>query len=301
MAVDGNYPWEMKTNVVPGCDGAGTVLAIGKKVTRFAPGDQVVTLLFTNLVAGPITPEASQNALGTSVDGTFRTMGAFDENALVRMPKGLSFIEAATLSCAGVTAWNAVFGLQGKEPKPGQWVLTQGTGGVSLFALQFAKAVGARVIATTSSDEKTQLLRKLGADHVINYRETPDWGRVAKELTGGKGVDLVIEVGGSSTLAQSVASLKLEGAMSVLGAVGGISNDREQPKLLDTWLNLFIARGLWGGNRLHMEDMCAAIEANVEKLRPVIDSRVFTLDELEEAYDYIRSGKHSGKVCIQIT
>lgn len=300
MALEGKYPWELKPGVVPGSDGAGTVIAVGQKVTRFAPGDKVITLLLSKLLSGPVTPDSSRNALGTAVDGTFRTHGIFDEQALVRMPNGLSFVEAATLSCAGVTAWNAVFGLAGKEPRPGQWVLTQGTGGVSLFALQFAKAAGARVIATTGSDAKVPLLQGLGADHVINYRQTPDWGKKAKELTGGAGVDLVIEVGGSATLAQSVQSIKLEGTMSVLGAVGGMSQDQDQPRLLDTWLNLFTARGLWCGNRDHMEAMCAAIEADLDKLRPVIDPNLFPLEDLQDAYEYLRLGKHTGKVCITI-
>lgn len=300
MTIDGSYPWEVIPGVVPGSDGAGTVLAVGKNVTRFAPGDKVITLLLTKLLSGPVTPQSSGAALGTAIDGTFRTHGVFDEQALIIMPNGLSFVEAATLSCAGVTAWNAVFGLAGKGPKPGQWVLTQGTGGVSLFALQFAKSAGARVISTTGSDAKVELLKKLGADHVINYRQTPDWGKVAKEITGGTGVDLVIEVGGSTTLAQSVESIKLEGTMSILGAVGGISQDQGQPKLLDTWLNLFTARGLWCGNRDHMDAMCSAIEADVENMRPFIDPNVFTLDQLEDAYEYLRAGKHTGKVCIKI-
>lgn len=301
MAVEGNYPWEMAPNVVAGSDGAGTVLSVGKKVTRFVPGDKVVTTLFTDHLAGPVTPATSAGALGTAIDGTLRTHGIFDEQGLVRMPEGLSFVEASTLSCAGVTAWNAVFGLPGREPKPGHWVLTQGTGGVSLFALQFAKAAGARVIATTGSDEKIALLKKLGADHVINYRQTPDWGKTAKEITGGRGVDLVVEVGGPATLAQSVESIRLEGTMSILGAVSGITQDQGQPRLLDAWLSLFTARGLWLGNREQMEAMCAAIEADVERLRPVVDPNVFTLDQLKEAYEYLGAGKHTGKVGIKIS
>lgn len=236
--------------------------------------------------------------LGASIDGTLRSIGAFDEQGLVAMPKGLSFTEAATLSCAGLTAWNALFGLPGKQLMAGQWVLTQGTGGVSIFAVQFAKAVGARVIATTSSSEKTKLLKKLGADHIINYRETPNWGSVAKNLTGGSGVDLVVEVVGPTSMKQSVDSIKLDGIISVVGFVGGEA--KELPSLLDCWINLFTARGLWVGSRLQMEDMCQAIEANLDKLRPVIDSKIFTLVQVKEAYEYLWSGKHQGKVCIEI-
>lgn len=288
----------MKPEVIPGSDGAGTVLAIGKHVTRFQPGDNVVTILNQQHLAGSITTQTMKFGLGASVDGTFRSIGAFDEQGLVAMPKGLAFTEAATLSCAGLTAWNALFGLAGRPLVAGQWILTQGTGGVSIFAVQFAKAIGARVIATTSSSVKAKLLEKLGADHIINYRETPDWGSVAKALTGGGGVDLVVEVAGPATMKQSAASVKLDGIISVVGFVGG--EDKEMPSLLDCWINLFTARGLWVGSRLQMEEMCRAIEANLDKLRPVVDPKAFGLDALKEAYEYLGSGKHQGKVCIYL-
>lgn len=187
----GKYPWDTTPSVVPGSDGAGVVLAV-----RFQPGDKGITMLNPQLIAGSPTKQVSHFGLGASVDGTLRSVGTFDEQGLVAMPEGLTFAEAATLSCAGVTDWNALFGLPGKQVTAGQWVLTQGTGGVSVFAVQFAKAVGARVIATTSSPERAKLLERLGADHIINYRETPEWGPVARELTGGDGVDHVIEVAG---------------------------------------------------------------------------------------------------------
>ncbi|KAJ5605576.1 hypothetical protein N7510_008357 [Penicillium lagena] len=295
----GKYPFDLKPDVVAGSDGAGTVLAVGKHVTRFQPGDKVVTIINQHHLAGPMNALSLKSGLGGSLDGTFRSVGAFDEQGLVAMPESLSFIEAATLSCAGLTAWNALFGLPGKQLMPGQWVLTQGTGGVSIFAIQFAKAIGARVIATTSSAEKAKLLERLGADHIINYRETSDWGAVAKKLTGGNGVDIVVEVGGPTTLNQSMASVKLEGLISTIGFVGGESKE-PMPSLLDTWLNLFTTRGVGVGNRLQMEEMCRAIEASPDKLRPVVDPKVFTLDQLKEAYEYLESGKHQGKICIEI-
>ncbi|KAM5341771.1 hypothetical protein ACJ41O_014802 [Fusarium nematophilum] len=294
----GEYPWEVKPDVVPGSDGAGTVLAVGRHVTRFKPGDQVITMLNQQHLGGAINPRTAKFGLGASTDGTFRTVGAFNEQGLVAMPRGLSFTEAATLSCAGVTAWNALFGLSGRKLTAGQWVLTQGTGGVSIFAVQFAKAAGARVIATTSSGQKAKMLEKLGADHIINYTETPNWGSVAKELTGGDGVDFVVEVAGS-TMEQSVASIKLDGIMTIVGAVGGDSKE-QPPTLLTAWLNLFTARGVWVGSRLQMEEMCQAVEGNVEKLRPIVDPKVFALDQLREACEYLSSGKHQGKVCITI-
>lgn len=299
MIPQGTYPWTVKPNVVPGSDGAGTVIAIGKHVTRFQPGDKVITMLNQQHIAGSLTSQTASFGLGASVDGTLRSIGAFDEQGLVLMPSCLSFTEAATLSCAGVTAWNALFGLSGKKLAPGQWVLTQGTGGVSIFAVQFAKAAGARVIATTSSDEKAQLLERLQVDHVINYRTNPEWGSTAKELTGGVGVDLVVEVGGSTTMKQSIASVKLDGVISVVGAVAG-GEAVQPPSIMDCWFNLFTARGLWVGNRMQMEEMCQAIEANPDKLRPIIDSRVFTLDKLKDAMEYLNSGKNLGKVCIEI-
>ncbi|KAK1149639.1 hypothetical protein N8T08_005191 [Aspergillus melleus] len=298
LIIQGKYPFDLKEGVVPGSDGAGTILAVGKHVTRFQPGDKVVTIINQQHLAGSMNARSLKSGLGGSLDGTLRTVGAFDEDGLVAMPEGLSFTEAATLSCAGLTAWNALFGLDGKRVMPGQWVLTQGTGGVSLFAIRFAKAVGARVIATTSTAEKVEFLETLGVDRVVNYREVPEWGSLAKELTGGIGVDLVVEVAGGSTLRESVASLKLDGLISVVGAVGG--QGKEIPNLLDTWLNLFTARGVWVGNRLQMEEMCRAIEASPDRLRPVVDPQVFTLETVKEAYGYLELGKHHGKVCIEI-
>jgi NADPH:quinone reductase-like Zn-dependent oxidoreductase len=170
--------------------------------------------------------------LGGSVDGTLREYAAFDEQGLVHMPSNLNFLEASTLTCAALTAWNALYGLESRGLKPGQTVLTQGTGGVSIFALQFAKAAGARVIATTSSDKKAELLKKYGADHVINYKETPNWGETAKSLTpGGAGVEHVVEVGGPTTMAQSLKAVKIDGVISIIGFIGGF--DKEQPSFLD--------------------------------------------------------------------
>ncbi|KAH9907388.1 zinc-binding dehydrogenase [Xylariomycetidae sp. FL2044] len=297
--VEGRYPWKTKPNVIPGSDGAGIVLATGQRVTRFTPGDRVITVLLPALTAGSVVPHTVDSALGAATDGTLRSAGVFDEQGLVRMPECLSFPEAATLSCAGLTAWNALFGLSGKSVSAGDWVLTQGSGGVSLFAVQFAKAVGARVIATTSSAEKEQLLKRLGADLVIDYKQVPGWGKLAKEMTGGVGVDYVVEVAGTS-MDQSVASLKMDGTILVVGAVGDADKPKRVPTLLDSWMGLFTVRGVWCGNRMQMEAMCRAIEANPERLRPVVDPRVFKLEEAQQAYEYLASWKQQGKVCIEI-
>jgi NADPH:quinone reductase-like Zn-dependent oxidoreductase len=199
----------------------------------------------------------------------------------VRAPNNLSLVEASTLTCAGLTSWNALYGL--KPVKAGDTVLVQGTGGVSLFALQFAKAAGARVIATTSSAEKTQTLKKLGADHVIN--EDKKWGTTARRLTPDEaGVDIVIEVGGEDTTIQSLAAIKFEGIISVIGFLGGV-----QPKdsILESLNKICTIRGTYVGPRSMMEDMIAVVEAN--DIHPVLHHKTFTLDQTREAYDYMVS------------
>ena len=267
-------------------------------MSRFKVGDKVITTLHQLHIAGNFDDRIPESALGANIDGTFREYGAFEEGGLVRMPECLSFVEAATLSCAGVTAWNALFGLTGKQLSAGQWILTQGTGGVSIFTIQFAKVTGARVIATTSSSDRAEILQRLGADHVINYRTNPEWGKLARSLTGEVGVDMVVDVAGPSTLKQSSICVKRDGLINTVGFVGGEEEGGQIPSLLDTWLNLSTARGVWVGNRLQMEEMCRAVEANPERLRPVVDAKNFTLDKLEEAYKYQLSGKHQGKICI---
>lgn len=235
--------------------------------------------------------------MGGSLDGSLRSYGVFDEQGLVSKPECLTFEEAATLSCAGVTAWNGLFGLAGRPLMAGQWLLTQGTGGVSTFAVQFAHAVGARVIATTSSDDKIPFLQKLGAEHVINYRTDPAWGETAKALTGGVGVDMVLDIAGPPTLAQSAKAVKLDGIVVCAGFVGGEGKGQD---LLDAWMSLYTARGIWCGSRVQMEEMCRAIGARPEALRPIVDLKKFSLDELKEAMQFLDSGKNLGKVCISI-
>ncbi|KAL1633792.1 hypothetical protein SLS56_002671 [Neofusicoccum ribis] len=292
----GMYPFALKDNVVPASDGAGEVVAVGSRVTRFAPGDKVATLFNQGHLAGSLDNESVATGVGGVVDGALRQYGAFDQDGLVRVPKNLDWLEASTLSCAAVTAWNGLYGLEGRGLKQGDWVVTQGTGGVSMFALQFAKSAGAKVIATTSSAEKADRLKQLGADYVINYKETPAWGEKAKELTGGRGVDHVIEVGGPKTMAQSLKSIRIDGVISIIGFVGGQSD--EQPTFLDTLTNLCTVRGLLVGSRQQFEDMNRAIEAN--DIHPVVDKQVFTLDQAKDAYQYMLEQKHFGKLAIKI-
>lgn len=288
----------MKDLLVPGSDGAGVVEAVGSRVTHFKPGDRVVTLFSQAHLGGPVTPRGMSSGLGGLVDGVLRQYGAFDELGVVAIPDSLSFAEASALPCAAVTAWNVFNGLPGKQLRAGDTVLTQGTGGVSVFALQFAKAVGARVIATTSSAEKGERLKALGADHVLNYKETEDWGAKAKELTpGGEGVDHVIEVGGPKTMAQSLAAVKLEGVISVVGFLGG-PKEEEEPSILETLRHVCIIRGIMVGSRVQHEEMNRAIEAN--GIKPVLDKEVFPLEKAREAYEYMWAQKHFGKLVISI-
>jgi len=227
----------VKNGVVPGSDGAGTVEAVGSRVTRFKAGDKVATLFSQGHLAGSLDGQSIQTGLGGVLDGTLREYGVFDEQGLVTMPSNLNMQEASTLSCAAVTAWNALYGLETRAVKPGDYVLTQGTGGVSMFALQFAKAAGAKVIATTSSEEKADILKKHGADHVINYKENPNWGKQAASLTPGEvGVHHVVEVGGPTTMAQSLKAVKIDGVISIIGFIGGMSKD--QPTFLDCLVSL---------------------------------------------------------------
>ncbi|KAF2645612.1 NAD(P)-binding protein [Massarina eburnea CBS 473.64] len=293
----GQYPFPVKDNIIPGSDGAGTVEAVGSRVTRFKTGDKVVTLFSQGHLAGSLDHASLGTGLGGVVDGTLREYGSFDEQGLVHAPSNLSFGESATLSCAALTAWNALYGLETRAIKPGQTVLTQGTGGVSIFAVQFAKAAGARVIATTSSADKAEVLKKYGADHVINYKETPNWGEQAKSLTpGGRGVEHVVEVGGPTTMAQSLKAVAIDGVISIIGFIGGFSKD--QPTFLDCLNNICTVRGLLVGSRLQLEDMIRAIEQN--DIHPVVDSKTFTLTELKDAYQYMWDQKHFGKLVIKI-
>ncbi|KAH6954149.1 hypothetical protein DER45DRAFT_309010 [Fusarium avenaceum] len=294
MIALGTYPFPLAPNVVPGSDGAGEVVAVGSKVTRFQKGSKVVTLFMQAHYGGPLTPMVLGTGLGGTIDGTFQQYGVFNENGLVNMPKNLSYLEAGTLSCSALTAWNALYGL--RAVLPGDWVLTQGTGGVSISGLQFAKAAGARVIATTSSAAKADLLKKLGADHVINYKETPNWGEEAKRLTGGAGVEHVLEVGGAHTVTESLKAVALGGVVTIIGWIGG--QGETGPSFPQILSSMAIVRGIVVGSREQFEAMIRVIEAS--NVKPVLDQHVFKLEDLKEAYNYLAEQKHFGKVAIQI-
>ncbi|KAL8830776.1 MAG: hypothetical protein Q9170_005581 [Blastenia crenularia] len=293
----GKYPFPTRDGVVPGSDGAGTVEAVGPRVSQFKPGDKVLTLFNQGHYAGPISFGIVNTGVGGVVDGTLRQYGAFEENGLVHMPTTIDFKQGSTLPCAALTAWNGLYGLESKALKPGETVLTQGTGGVSIFALQFAKAAGARVIATTSSSAKVSTLRSLGADLVLNYKDDPAWGETAKKASPhGLGVDHILEVGGPTSMAQSLKAIKPEGVISIIGFLGGMGKD--QPSFLECLNRICVVRGVLVGSRLQFERMNEAIDAC--GIKPVVDERVFALEEVKEAYQYMFDQKHFGKLTVKI-
>ena len=277
---------------IPMSDGAGEVVAVGEGVTKFKPGDKVVSLFFPNWQAGEIEAAGFASVPGDGADGFGAELVAAPETSFTRMPEGYSYQEAATLPCAALTAWRAL--MVEAKVKPGDWVLTQGTGGVSIFALQFAKAAGCRVISTSSSDEKLQRVKELGADHVINYKDTPDWGKAAKALTGGRGVDEVVEIGGPGTLAQSITASRPGGHISLIGVLTGVSGEVPTAALFS--LNITLS-GITVGSRRHQEDMIAAIEAN--GIKPVLD-KDFPLDDIAAAFAHQASQQHFGKITLSV-
>ncbi|HEX5719617.1 MAG TPA: NAD(P)-dependent alcohol dehydrogenase, partial [Thermoanaerobaculia bacterium] len=241
--------------------------------------------------AGEPTREKARSTLGGPLDGTLAELMTVDQEGLVKVPDHLTDEEAASLPCAAVTAWNA---LMAGGVKAGDTVLVQGTGGVSLFALQFAKALGARVIATSSSDQKLVRVREMGAAEGINYRETPDWGARAKELTGGLGVDLVVEVGGAGTLDQSLRAVRFGGSISLIGNLAGID---AQVRLTLIFMQHIRMLGIFVGHRESFEAMNRAIA--VHGLRPVVD-RVFPLEDSRAAFELMAAGGHFGKICVRV-
>ena len=277
--------------LVPLSDGAGEVVEAGSSVSRFKAGDRVVASFFQNWLAGPPHSSFFRSALGGAMDGTLSEYISLSENGLVRIPDYMSFEEAATLPCAAVTAWNALVSMG--RLTAGETVLVLGTGGVSIFALQFARMHGARVIATSSSDAKLGRLRELGAFGVINYKTTPDWDKQVLELTAGEGVDHVIEVGGAGSLTKSIRAVKLGGRISLIGLLAGSGQIDPMPMLLKS----ITLQGIFVGSRQMFEEMNRAMEIN--NVHPIVD-RVFPLAQARDAYRYLESGAHFGKVCIAV-
>jgi NADPH:quinone reductase-like Zn-dependent oxidoreductase len=277
--------------LIPLSDGAGVVEAVGEGVTRVKPGDLVMPGFFPHWIAGPPTPERLA-ALGGALDGVACEAIALTAEGVSPVPAGWSAEEAATLPCAALTAWRGLI-VEG-HLKPGESVLVQGTGGVSIFALQFAKLAGARVIVTSSSDEKLERAKALGADETINYRSEPEWAKAARALTGGRGVDHVVEVGGAETLRQSIAAVALGGNIAVIGVLSGFVKDLSVAEIFGRNVHI---NGITVGSRQNVEEMVRAIE--VGGLKPVIDQR-FPLEGLADALALMQAGGHFGKVVIEI-
>ena len=292
MMVKGAYNPKLQPHRIPCSDGAGTIAAIGEGVTQVAVGDRVAGTFFQHWLDGDPTPERFKGALGGDIDGTLAQQVLLHENGVVKIPDHLSFEEAATLPCAGLTAWNAV--VTAGRIKSGDTVLIQGTGGVSCFALQFAHRLGARVLGTSSSASKLRRAAKLGLDAGHNYRDDPEWARWAISQTGGLGVDLVVEVGGAGTFQQSLAATRTGGVVAQIGVLSG----REQPLSITPILHEMLhIRGIYVGSRQHFQEMNRAI-AQIG-LRPVID-RVFSFGEAKEAFQTMEQASHFGKIVIAV-
>lgn len=293
MVVTGTYNPRMKLPAVPLSDGAGEVLEVGDAVTKWKVGDRVMPIFAQRWIYGDTTEEKRRTSLGAGSqwDGTLRELGTFDQEGLVRIPDHLSYEEASTLPCAAVTAWHglAVSG----NVKAGDTVLTLGTGGVSIFALQIAKMFGARVYSTTGSDEKIAKLKELGASEVINYKSREDWDAAVLELTEKKGVDHVVEVGGSGTLAKSLNAVRFGGHVALIGALTGPAGFNPTT----VFMKSVRLHGIFTGPRTIFEDLVKAIE--VANMHPVID-KVFAFEEARGAMHYMESGAHFGKVVISI-
>lgn len=290
LVVKGHYNPKLKLPFTPFSDGAGEVIATGDGVSAFRKGDRVMPIFMQGWISGPYIDAYGKTALGGALPGVLAEEVVVDAAGVVATPEELSDVEAATLPCAAVTAWDALIS-QG-NCRENRTILVLGSGGVSLFALQFAKLAGARVIATTSSPAKAERLRDLGADEVINYRENPDWEKKVRELTGGAGVDHVIEVGGAGTLQKSLLAAKGGGRVSIIGNLSGLTTEINVAFILHKFLTV---QGIFVGSREMFEAMNRAIEE--AHLKPVVD-RVFGFDQVSQALAHMESGAHFGKIAV---
>lgn len=291
MMVKGQYNPRLALPRIPCSDGAGEVVAIGTGVSRVAVGDRVCGAFMQNWIAGPIHDTAGRSALGGEMDGMLAERVLLTEDGVVKFPNHLSFAEAATLPCAAVTAWNAL--VEGGL-KAGETVLIQGTGGVSLFALQIARMFGARALVTSGSDEKLKRAKQLGAAAGINYKTTPEWDKWARAQTGGAGVDRVVEVGGAGTLERSIKAVRTGGQIALIGVLSGMGTVNPLPILMKA----ISVRGIFVGSRSMFEDMNRAFELN--EIRPIID-RTFGFEEFPKALEYLEAAGHFGKIVISIS
>ena len=291
MVAGGTYNPRMKLPAIPLSDAAGEIVEVGNEVTSWKVGDRVMPIMIQRWFDGEASDETRRTAIGAGANwnGIAQEFAAFRHDALVRVPDHLSFEQAATLPCAALTAWNAL-AVSGNL-KPGETVLTLGSGGVSVFAIQFAKLFGAKVIATSSSNEKIERLRSLGADETVNYREVENWDKAVIEMTGGRGVDHVVEVGGAGTLARSINAVRVNGHIAMVGALDANGSFNHVP----VFMKAIRLQGIFIGSKAMFEAMNRAVEFH--KLVPVVD-RVFPFGELPDALRYMESGAHVGKIVI---
>jgi NADPH:quinone reductase-like Zn-dependent oxidoreductase len=298
MMVKGFYNPKMALPRIPCSDGAGEVVAIGAGVTRVKIGDRVCGIFMQRWLDGPATADKSKAALGGDVDGMLTESALLHQDGVVHFPEHLSYEEAATLPCAGVTAWNALHhaGDPASPAQPGDTIVIQGTGGVSIFALQFAKLLGAKVIGTSSSDEKLTRARNLGLDEGCNYKHMPDWSTWVTETTGGKGADRIIEVGGAGTFGQSLRATRVGGTIAQIGVLSGTST--AEPLAVAPILHKQLrVQGIYVGSRAMFEQMNEAIAK--ARLHPVID-HIFTADQVQQAFQRMESASHFGKIVIRL-
>ncbi len=287
----GRYPRKAVPGLIPTSDAAGEIVAVGEGVTAFKAGDRVMGAFHPRWFGGEMPSTIQTDSYGAENDGWLCELKAVSQEAVVKLPDSLSYEEGCALPCAGLTAWTA---LSGQTPiRAGHTVLVQGSGGVSVFALQLARAVGARVIATTSSIAKAEQLKALGASEVVNYRDDPEWGRSVRKLTGGRGVDRVVEVGGPGTIGQSLRAVAVGGEIA---SIGFLSTDNPGIDFFALKASGANFRNITVGDRAGLLELSRAVEAS--GLKPVID-RVFAFDEAREAFSHLESGTHFGKVVIR--
>jgi NADPH:quinone reductase-like Zn-dependent oxidoreductase len=282
---------ENKLPLVPFSDGAGVVKEVGSGVSRVKVGDRVCSVFFQSWLSGPVTAEARSKPLGGPLEGVLQQRMKLNAEGVLKIPEYLSFEEAATLPCAGLTAWRAI--AVEAPVSPGDTVLVQGTGGVSIFALQFAKARGAKVIATSSSDEKLERVKQLGADHGINYKSNPEWEKETLKITDGRGVDVVVEVGGDDTMSKSLEAVRVGGAIIVIGVLGGFTNNIFIPALFSKNARMI---GISIGSREQFEEMMKPMAD--WKMHPVVD-KVFPVEKVQDALKLMQAGRHFGKICLK--
>jgi NADPH:quinone reductase-like Zn-dependent oxidoreductase len=290
--VRGSYRVPVRDNIVPLSDGAGEVIEVGSGVTRFKAGDRVAGNFFQRWQGGEPTPDVHTSALGGGIDGMLADYAVLEEDGTVKIPAHLSLEEGATLPCAAVTVWHAM--VEHAKLKAGDTILLQGTGGVSIFGLQFARIMGVRAIVTSSSDEKLKRAKELGAAFGINYKTTPDWEKAAMEFTGGAGVDHVVEVGGAATLARSFGAIRVGGKVSMIGGLSGGATELNPGLIFSRRANV---QGISVGSTQMFMAMNRAVE--VSGIKPVID-KVFSFADAPAAYQHMASGAHFGKIVIRI-